>query len=54
MKKNIFLFLFFAFSQLSFSQNKSTIINVDFTKNIGEMYPFWAFFGADERSESVV
>lgn len=35
----------------SFAQkqaNETTKINVDFNKNIGEMYPFWAFFGADE------
>ncbi len=47
MKKlSLFLLLTVTY-QFSFSQQK-TIINVDFNKNIGEMYPFWAFFGADE------
>jgi xylan 1,4-beta-xylosidase len=50
--KRILLFsILFALTQLSFSQNnpvQKTIINVDFNKNVGEMYPFWAFFGADE------
>jgi xylan 1,4-beta-xylosidase len=27
---------------------ETTKINIDFSKNIGEMYPFWSFFGADE------
>ena len=51
MKKYAFFLLLIATTQLSFAQNKSvekTIINVDFNKNIGEMYPFWAWFGADE------
>jgi xylan 1,4-beta-xylosidase len=51
MKKILLLSILIAVAQLSFSQNKTaekTIINVDFNKNVGEMYPFWAFFGADE------
>ena len=51
MKKYAFFLLLIATTQLSFAQSKSvekTIINVDFNKNIGEMYPFWAWFGADE------
>jgi xylan 1,4-beta-xylosidase len=51
MKKILLFSTFIVVAQLSFSQNKTTektIINVDFNKNVGEMYPFWAFFGADE------
>lgn len=51
MKKILLFLIIFAVTQLSFSQNKTverTIINVDFNKSVGEMYPFWAFFGADE------
>ena len=51
MKKILLFSTFIVVAQLCFSQNKiveKTIINVDFNKNIGEMYPFWAFFGADE------
>lgn len=47
MKKLSLFLLLTATCQLGFSQQK-TIINVDFNKNVGEMYPFWAFFGADE------
>ena len=51
MKKILLSSILILVTQLSFSQNKAaekTIINVDFNKNVGEMYPFWAFFGADE------
>ena len=51
MKRILLFSILFALTQLSFSQNnpvQKTIINVDFNKNVGEMYPFWAFFGADE------
>ncbi len=51
MKKYALFVLLIATVQLSFAQNKfveKTIINVDFSKNVGEMYPFWAWFGADE------
>jgi xylan 1,4-beta-xylosidase len=51
MKKILLFSILIAVAQLSCSQNKpieKTIINVDFNKNVGEMYPFWAFFGADE------
>lgn len=47
MKKLSLFLLLTATCQLGFSQQK-TIINVDFNKNVGEMYPFWAFFGGDE------
>lgn len=47
MKKLSLYLLLTAICQLGFSQQKN-IINIDFNKNIGEMYPFWAFFGADE------
>jgi xylan 1,4-beta-xylosidase len=51
VKRILLLSILIAVAQLSFSQNKTaekTIINVDFNKNVGEMHPFWAFFGADE------
>ena len=51
MRKTLLFSTFIMVTQLSFSQNKGsekTIIKVDFNKSIGEMYPFWAFFGADE------
>ena len=51
MKKYACFLLLILAVQLSLAQNKTpekTIINVDFSKNIGEMYPFWAWFGADE------
>ena len=46
-KTNAIVLFIFLFPILSFAQ-KATIIKVDFKKPIGEMYPFWAFFGADE------
>lgn len=51
MKRILLFLILIAVVHPSFSQNKTTektIINVDFNKNVGEMYPFWAFFGADE------
>ena len=51
MKKYACFLLLILAVQLSLAQNKTpekTIINVDFSKSIGEMYPFWAWFGADE------
>ncbi|PWK24432.1 xylan 1,4-beta-xylosidase [Arcicella aurantiaca] len=47
MKKITLILFALIGSYQSFAQKTSTI-NVDFNKNIGEMYPFWAFFGADE------
>ena len=47
MKKIILILFALIGSYQPFAQ-KATTINVDFNKNIGEMYPFWAFFGADE------
>lgn len=47
MKKATFILLAMLIVKLSFSQEAKTI-NVDFNKPIGKMYPFWAFFGADE------
>ena len=47
MKKTTLLLFALLFANLSFSQETKTI-NVDFNKPIGKMYPFWAFFGADE------
>src|SRR6478736_1343542 len=38
------LFLF----QYSFSQSSLVSIKVDATKTIGDMKPFWSFFGYDE------
>ncbi|AEE53078.1 GH39 family glycosyl hydrolase [Haliscomenobacter hydrossis] len=46
MKKFILCCLLFGATQFVFAQK--TIINVDFSKEIGEMRPFWAWFGADE------
>lgn len=47
MKKTTLLLIALLFVNFSFSQETKTI-NVDFNKPIGKMYPFWAFFGADE------
>jgi xylan 1,4-beta-xylosidase len=46
MKKFILCCLLFGAAQFIFAQK--TIINVDLNKEIGEMHPFWAWFGADE------
>ena len=50
--KKIIIFLVATFLyQTSFCQKKikeTTNITIDFNTNIGDMYPFWAFFGADE------
>ncbi len=50
--KKIIIFLVTTFLyQTSFCQKKiqeTTNITIDFNTNIGDMYPFWAFFGADE------
>jgi xylan 1,4-beta-xylosidase len=47
MKKRILLAVFLVNIQLSFSQEIKHI-DIDFSKEVGKMYPFWAFFGADE------
>jgi xylan 1,4-beta-xylosidase len=49
--KNLFTVCLLITCQWGFAQNKPAdkiTLNVDFNKSIGEMYPFWAFFGADE------
>ncbi len=51
MKNVIITSLISIVSVLSFAQKQSietTKINIDFGKPIGEIYPFWAFWGADE------
>ena len=51
MRRVLLFLILINVAQVSYSQNKGsekTIIKVDFNKSIGEMYPFWAFFGADE------
>ncbi|MCP9766345.1 beta-xylosidase [Lacihabitans sp. LS3-19] len=47
MKKRILLAVFLVNIQLCFSQ-ETKHIEIDFNQKVGEMYPFWAFFGADE------
>ena len=42
------LFLATASAQSPADQNNHAIIQVDLTKNIGKMYPAWAWFGYDE------
>ena len=42
----VFLFYF----NCSFAQNKSISIKVDANKAVGEMKPFWSFFGYDEAN----
>ena len=46
MKKFILCCLLCGAAQFVFAQK--TIINVDLNKEVGEMHPFWAWFGADE------
>ncbi|WP_353480968.1 beta-xylosidase [Haliscomenobacter sp.] len=48
MKKIILCLLLLQGLYAAFGQNSSTVINVDLGKEIGEMRPFWAWFGADE------
>ena len=51
MKKTRYSLLIIFISLQIFAQKQAieiTKINIDFSKNIGDMYPFWAFFGADE------
>ena len=49
MKPSILLLLLcFFLSGISGYGQDTTKINIDFTDEIGDMYPFWAFFGADE------
>jgi xylan 1,4-beta-xylosidase len=48
IKKTILCLLFLHGLYAAFAQNSSTVINVDLGKEIGEMHPFWAWFGADE------
>jgi len=51
LKKTRYSLLIIFISLQIFAQKQAieiTKINIDFSKNIGDMYPFWAFFGADE------
>jgi xylan 1,4-beta-xylosidase len=51
MKKYAYSFFLLFTATLCFAQKElvnTTKINIDFEKPIGDMYPFWAFFGADE------
>ncbi|HMG91562.1 MAG TPA: hypothetical protein VK589_16005 [Chryseolinea sp.] len=48
MTRLTFVCIFFLFQTLSFAQPATTNIEVDASKPIGEMKPFWSFFGYDE------
>lgn len=47
MNKALFIFILLFLFKVSFSQ-KPVTIHVDASKEIGEMKPFWSFFGYDE------
>ncbi|MBL7813778.1 MAG: beta-xylosidase [Saprospiraceae bacterium] len=48
MKQIRLIILFFLFSSILIAQQKPIIIDVDMSKTVGEMRPFWSYFGYDE------
>lgn len=48
MKQIRLIILLFLFSQILIAQQKPIIIDVDMSKTVGEMKPFWSYFGYDE------
>ena len=48
MNKIVVIFLFIVINQFSIAQQNPVNINVELSKPIGEMTPFWSFFGYDE------
>ena len=48
MTRLITICIFLFFHGLSFAQQTTTAIDVDASKTIGEMKPFWSYFGYDE------
>jgi xylan 1,4-beta-xylosidase len=48
MTRSILLLCLLFYHQLSFTQHTPTTIEVDAAKPIGEMKPFWSYFGYDE------
>lgn len=48
MKQIRLIILLFLFSQILIAQQKPIIIDVDMSKTVGEMNPFWSYFGYDE------
>ena len=50
MKAAIFINIFLLTCLCSFSQQQASLIHVDAAKTIGDMKPFWSFFGYDESN----
>jgi len=48
MNRLFLVFILFLIPRLLFSQEKPAAIQVDASKSVGEMKPFWSYFGYDE------
>jgi xylan 1,4-beta-xylosidase len=48
MRRSILVFILILCHHLSISQEQAIAIQVDASKSIGEMRPFWSYFGYDE------